>query len=71
MASKRPSFLKRQKELKRNARATEKRAARTERRRAKSEGSLHQPGTKPNAEETADPTSAAIVNSPIGPKDPN
>jgi hypothetical protein len=38
MATKRPSFLKRQKELKRTARALEKREARKERKEAKSRG---------------------------------
>jgi hypothetical protein len=36
MATKRPSFLKRQKELKRTARANEKREARRERKQARS-----------------------------------
>jgi len=39
MATKRPSFIKRQKELKRTARALEKRQARRERKEAKSLGS--------------------------------
>ena len=64
MATKRPSFLKRQKELKRTARANEKREARRERKQAKSEGS---PEMEPYAEGTEDITSAGIVNSPIHP----
>ncbi len=38
MATKRPSFLKRQKELKRHTRALEKREARRERKEAKAKG---------------------------------
>jgi hypothetical protein len=71
MATKRPSFLKRQKELKRNARAMEKREARRERKQAKSEGSPQEPGMEPYAEETGDATSAGIVNSPVHPESTN
>ena len=56
MATKRPSFLKRQKEQKRNARAMEKREARRDRRQAKSTGSAELPAAEPNAEETEETT---------------
>jgi len=71
MATKRPSFLKRQKELKRTARAMEKREARRERKQAKSGGSPNQPDMEPYAEETGDTTSAGVVNSPIHPENTN
>ena len=56
MATKRPSFVKRQKEQKRAARATEKREARRQRKQAKSAGIIPLPDAGLNAEETGETT---------------
>jgi hypothetical protein len=50
MATKRPSFLKRQKEQKRHARALEKREARRERREARATRHDISPSPEPRAE---------------------
>jgi hypothetical protein len=54
MATKRPSYLKRQKEQKRTARASEKREARRERKQAKSMGSDPLPEMESTAEEAGE-----------------
>jgi len=56
MATKRPSFLKRQKEQKRNARAIEKREARRVRREAKTTGNTPLPETGQTVAETVENT---------------
>jgi hypothetical protein len=50
MATKRPSFLKRQKEQKRHARAAEKREARKERKQAKTSG-VELPEAEPDVQD--------------------
>ncbi len=58
MATKRPSFLKRQKEQKRHARAAEKREARRERKQAKSTDPYQPAGAEFIVEEAEEATPA-------------
>jgi hypothetical protein len=60
MATKRPSFLKRQKEQKRNARALEKREARNSRREARGTGDISE-GFDGIEEETAQDENLDII----------
>jgi hypothetical protein len=60
MASRRPSFLKRQKEQKRTARALEKRAARKEKKQAQGAERLDAPWPEAGREKTDDAGAPAL-----------